>query len=226
MIRDFLGKEISVGKVACDLNYWLSCVFTSPEIRKWLKPFGFARNSQSTLVKEDGIMPVVRCECALFGTPNGNRLEGIGSLVAGPLAKTDSVPKSTATSVLRSPAREWRFAHRRRGNHKNLPYCRCDRAPQEGSGVQGPSAVDGVAVHLDTESRLSCGSRCHGIRRDVRGVHGGRSHRALVHEWVWGGSPKVVIPGQLAELYGMRNRNAVVWTQGHPSELSITKVES
>ena len=178
MIRDFLRKEISVGKVACDLNYWLSCVFTSPEIRKWLKPFGFARNSQSTLVKEDGIMPVVRCECALFGTPNGNRLEGIGSLVAGPLAKTDSVPKSTATSVLRFPAREWRFAHRRGSGHRN-PHRGRDRAPQEGLGLQGLSAVDGVAVHLDTESRLLCGSRGRGIRRDVRRAQGDRG-RAIV----------------------------------------------
>ena len=50
-------------------------------------------------------------------------------------------------SVLRFPAREWRFAHRR-GGHHGKPLRGRDRAPQEGSGLQGLSAVDGVADTL------------------------------------------------------------------------------
>ena len=40
-----------------------------------------------------------------------------------------------------------------------------------------------------------------------------------------GGSLKVVIPKQLAQLYGIGSGDTVEWTQGGPGELRIRKVE-
>ena len=39
-----------------------------------------------------------------------------------------------------------------------------------------------------------------------------------------GGSLKVVIPKQLAELYGIGSGDTIEWTQGGPGELRLRKV--
>ena len=66
-------------------------------------------------------------------------------------------------SVLRSPAREWCSHEHPLGSDHREPHRGHDWAPQEESGPQGLPAVDGVAVHLDTESRLLCGSSAVGF---------------------------------------------------------------
>jgi bifunctional DNA-binding transcriptional regulator/antitoxin component of YhaV-PrlF toxin-antitoxin module len=39
-----------------------------------------------------------------------------------------------------------------------------------------------------------------------------------------GGSLKIVIPKQLAQLYGIENGDTIEWTQGGPGELRLKKV--
>ena len=41
-----------------------------------------------------------------------------------------------------------------------------------------------------------------------------------------GGSLKVVIPKQLAQLYGIRNGDVLEWTQGGPGELRLRKLSN